>query len=86
MKYYNIMCKVCVLLLGIVNAHEDKTYNIHYTAVGPNSNICLCVPSYIIKRTTDSDLTNWDGECSNNQVCFWNEEAILIKYWYSPIN
>lgn len=86
MIYYSTLCKICMLLLSAVAAKKDKTYNIYYTAVAPNSNICLCVPSHIIKKTVKNNFTDWDGECSNNQVCFWNEETILIKHWYSPNN
>ena len=86
MMYYNSILKACILLFGTIVSRADKTQNIYYTAVGPRSYICLCVQSYIIKRDTGENLTDWDGECSNNQVCFWNEETILVKHWYAPNN
>jgi hypothetical protein len=78
---------IIVTMLTFNNVCANKTYNVHYSAVAPSSYICLCIPSYIVKLTSyTSNITDWDGECSNNQICFWNEEEVLIKYWYSPNN
>lgn len=78
--------KSIILYATIMITAADKKYNIYYSAVAPSSYICLCAPSYIVKRVSDNNITDWDGECSNDQVCFWNSDEVLIKYWYSPIN
>jgi len=75
-----------ILFATIMITTADKKYDVYYSAVAPSSYICLCVPDYIVKRVTDNNITNWDGECSKDQVCFWNSDEVLIKYWYSPIN
>jgi len=64
----------------------NNKYNVYYSAVAQSSYICLCVPTYIVKRVPYNNITNCDGECSKDQVCFWNSDDVLIKYWYSPIN
>ena len=78
--------KSFILISTLLSTSADKKYNVYYSAVAPSSYICLCVPAYIVKRVTDNNITNWDGECSKDQVCFWNSDEVLIKYWYSPIN
>ena len=75
-----------MLFASIMTTTADKKYNVYYSAVAPSSYICLCIPAYIVKHVSDNNITDWDGECSNDQVCFWNSDEVLIKYWYSPIN
>ena len=86
MKSFNLI--ITLLATTIMNnVAGEKTYNVHYSAVAPSSYICLCIPSYIIKKSTlSNNTTDWDGECSNDQICFWNEDEVIIKYWYSPNN
>ena len=75
-----------IFIATIMTASANKKYNIYYSAVAPSSYICLCIPDYVVKRVSDNNITDWDGECSKKQVCFWNSEEVLIKYWYAPIN
>jgi len=75
-----------ILFATIMITTADKKYDVYYSAVAPSSYICLCVPDYIVRRVSDNNITSWDGECSKDQVCFWNSDEVLIKYWYSPIN
>ena len=86
MKSYNIINTLLATFI-MYNVVGSKTYNVHYSAVAPSSYICLCIPSYIVKKSTSlNNATDWDGECSNEQICFWNENEVIIKYWYSPNN
>ena len=78
--------KSFIFISTLMAISADKKYNVYYSAVAPKSYICLCVPTYLVKRLSQNNITDWDGECSNNQVCFWNSEEVLIKHWYSPIN
>lgn len=75
-----------ILFATIMITSANNKYNIYYSAVAPSSYICLCVPTYIVTRVPDNNITTLDGECSKEQVCFWNSDEVLIKYWYSPIN
>ncbi len=53
-----------------------------YTYIPPKSYVCICVPSYLINE--NKNITDWDGECSNEQVCYWNKNEVIIKSWYQP--
>ena len=75
-----------ILFATTMITSANNKYNVYYSAVAPSSYICLCVPDYIVRRVSDNNITSWDGECSKDQVCFWNSDEVLIKYWYSPIN
>jgi len=80
-------CFRCIILFAtLMITSANKKYNVYYSSVAPSSYICLCIPAYIVTHVSNNNITSWDGECSNDQVCFWNSDEVLIKYWYAPIN
>jgi len=60
----------------------DTIQEITYSYIPPKSYICICSPSYLV--TEIKNITDWDGECSNNQVCYWNKNEVIVKSWYHP--
>jgi len=62
--------------------NNDILYPMSYTYVSPKSYVCICTPSYLVGEI--KNISDWDGECSNNQVCYWNRNEVIIKTWYNP--
>ena len=82
-----LLLNIFFSMLACNYAEPQKTYNVHYSSVAPSSYICLCIPSSHMNHVKDNNkITDWDGECSNDQVCIWNDDQVLIKYWYTPKN
>lgn len=75
-----------ILILKLKNVITYEYYNLNpvsYIHVLPNSFVCICTPSYIVSFD-DNNLTDWDGICSNDQVCYWNSNEIIVKHWNYP--
>ena len=53
-----------------------------YTYVSPKSYVFICTPSYLVSEI--KNISDWDGECSNNQICYWNRNEVIVKTWYNP--
>ncbi len=61
---------------------NNINYPTSYTYVPPKSYICICTPSYLVGNI--KNISDWDGECSNDQICSWNINELIIKTWYNP--
>ena len=66
----------------VYTKHLDNIIEVSYTFVPPKSYVCICTPSYLVPEI--ENITDWDGECSNNQMCYWNNNEVIIKTWYHP--
>lgn len=66
----------------VYTKHVDSIQDISYAYVPPKSYICICIPSYLVLEI--ENISDWDGECSNNQICYWNKNEVIIKSWYQP--
>lgn len=75
-----------ILIFKLRNVITYEYYNLEhvsYTHILPNSFLCICTPSYIVSFD-EYNLTDLDGVCSNDQVCYWNSNEIIVKHWNYP--
>lgn len=66
----------------VYTKEQELDEQISYTYVPPKSYVCICTPSYLVPEI--KDITDWDGQCSNNQICYWNNNEVIVKSWYHP--
>ena len=62
--------------------NNDMVHPMTYTYISPKSYVCICTPSYLVGEI--ENISDWDGDCSNNQICYWNNNEVIVKTWYNP--